>query len=192
MSVSGHKIHAPKGIGFLYCKRWIPLKSQIHGGGQEHGLRAGTENVPGIVGLGKAVDIIMHRLHKNIADETWMREMMLSAFLTEIPDVKLNGSLVSRVSGNINVMFKGVKASSALVLLEQKGIACATGSACNSSDAKPSHVLKAIGLTDDEAEASIRFSLSELNTVEEVDYVCNAVKEVMALLREVTGYVSVI
>lgn len=192
MSVSGHKIHGPKGVGFLYCKKWIPIEPLIHGGSQEFKLRAGTENVPGIVGLGKAVEIIMSRLQKNMALETWLREIMLSTFLTEIPNVKLNGSLVSRVPGNINVMFKGIRAESLLQMLAQSGIACSTGSACNSEDFNPSHVLKAIGLSDEEAESSIRFSLSEFNTVEEIDYVCNAVKMIVDQLRLATGYKNII
>lgn len=192
MSVSGHKIHGPKGVGFLYCKKWIPIEPLIHGGSQEFKLRAGTENVPGIVGLGKAVEVINSRLEKNMAWETWLRESLLSTFLTEIPDVKLNGSLVSRVPGNINVMFKGVRAESLLQMLAQSGISCSTGSACNSEDSNPSHVLKAIGLSDEEAESSIRFSLSEFNTVEEIDYVCNAVKIIVDQLRLATGYKNVI
>lgn len=192
MSVSGHKIHGPKGVGFLYCKKWIPIEPLIHGGSQEFKLRAGTENVPGIVGLGKAVEVINSRLEKNMAWETWLRESLLSTFLTEIPDVKLNGSLVSRVPGNVNVMFKGVRAESLLQMLAQSGIACSTGSACNSEDFNPSHVLKAIGLSDEEAESSIRFSLSEFNTVEEIDYVCNAVKMIVDQLRLATGYKNII
>lgn len=148
--------------------------------------------MPGIVGLGKAVELITKRLSKNMEYETWLRESMLSTFLTEIPDVKLNGSLVSRVPGNINVMFKGVRAESLLQMLAQSGIACSTGSACNSEESNPSHVLKAIGLSDEEAESSIRFSLSEFNTVEEIDYVCNAVKMIADQLRLATGYKNVI
>jgi len=138
------------------------------------------------------VELITKRLSKNMEYETWLRESMLSTFLTEIPDVKLNGSLVCRVPGNVNVMFKGVRAESLLAMLVMKGFACSTGSACNSADDSPSHVLKAIGLSDEEAESSIRFSLSEFNTVEEVNALCDAVKIIVDQLRLATGYVSVI
>ena len=192
MSVSGHKIHAPKGVGFLYCRRWIPIEPLIHGGGQERGLRAGTENVPSIVGLAKAVEIITKRLRDNIASETQLRESLISSLLTEIPDVKLNGSLVCRVPGNVNVMFKGIRGESLMVMLDQQGIACSTGSACNSSDNKPSHVLKAIGLTDEECESCVRFSLSEFNTLEEINYACDMIKIIVEQLRLATGYKNTI
>lgn len=169
MSASGHKFHALKGCGFLYVREGIILEPIINGGGQERGLRAGTENVPGIVSMGVASEIAHRNMHDRNDYLIGLRDRMIERILNEIPGSELNGSLVSRCANNVNVRFKGVSGESLIVLLDCNGICASTGSACNSSDGNPSHVLSAIGLTPDQARGSLRFTLSEFNTYEEVD-----------------------
>lgn len=185
LSASGHKFGGPKGVGFLVVREGINLPSYIHGGGQEHGLRAGTENVPGIVGMGVAAKIANEKLiiHGTDLYIQGIRDHFIESIINKIPDVKLNGSLLTRLPNNINFTFKGVGANSAVQLLAEMGIYCSAGSACNNGDQTPSHVLTAIGLTKDEAWSSLRFTISEDTTIEDVDYAVEIIKTVAELLR---------
>lgn len=184
LSSSAHKIHGPKGIGFLYVRHSVKIPSFIHGGAQERGLRAGTENVPGIVGYAKAAQIAVDTMRNRTAYEMSLKYHLIQRISAEISDVKLNGSITNRLPNNANFSFKGVRGESVLTLLDMNGICVSTGSACNSSSAVPSHVLKAIGLSDDEANGSIRITLSEENTMEEIDFVVDVLKRTVGQLRE--------
>lgn len=181
LSISGHKLHGPKGIGFLYSSH--KLLSLIHGGGQESGVRAGTENMPGITGLATAAELSMQRMKQNMNQITSLRDRLIEGVLSEIDGVTLNGSLVCRMPNNANFSFDGINGEQALVLLDMAGICASTGSACNSSDGKPSHVLTAIGKSEREARSSLRFTLSEFTTVEEIDYTISKLKEIVSMLR---------
>lgn len=181
MSVSGHKLHGPKGIGFMYIKENNRLKPLITGGGQEIGIRSGTENVPGIYGLGEAVKVINKDLNKTIEKISELKNLLKKEIVNNIEDIKLN-SPDDGVCHILNVSFKDVKGEVLLHYLEQKGIYVSTGSAC-SSKKKGSHVLNAIGLNQNEIEGAIRFSLSDLNTKEEILEVVKILKESVSDLR---------
>lgn len=186
LSSSAHKIHGPKGVGFLYIRNSVKLPSFIHGGAQERWLRAGTENVPGIVGYAKAAKIAVETINKITTYEMSLKYHLIQRISSEIPDAKLNGPVTNRLPNNANFSFKGVRGESVLTLLDMNGICVSTGSACNSSSAEPSHVLKAIGLSDDEANGSIRITLSEENTREEIDFVVDVLKRTIEQLRELS------
>lgn len=183
LSASGHKFHAPKGTGFLYKRKGVTIFPLIWGGGQEFNLRGGTENVPGIVGMAEAARMTHEHLPERMEYLKGMRDHMIERILCEIKGVKLNGSLINRSVNNVNVSIDKISGESLLVLLDMNGVCASTGSACNSSDGKPSHVLKAIGLTDAEAKGSIRFTLDDEVTIEDVDYVVDALKECVFQLR---------
>ena len=185
LSASGHKFGGPKGVGFLYVKNGVDIIPHIHGGGQERELRAGTENVPGIVGMGIAADRsdMMITLHDNDLYVEGLRDHFIERIIHEISGVKLNGSLINRLPNNINFTFEGVGAQSAVQLLSDMGVYCSAGSACNNGDPSPSHVLAAIGLTKDEAQSSLRFSLGVDTTKEDVDYAVEMIKLVVDMLR---------
>lgn len=183
MSVSGHKFHAPKGIGFLYKRKGLMIFPLIWGGGQENNLRGGTENVPGIVGMAEASRMTHEHLPERMEYLKGMRDHMIERIICEIKGVKLNGSLINRSVNNVNVSIDKISGESLIVLLDMNGVCASTGSACNSSDGKPSHVLKAIGLTDAEAKSSIRFTLDDEVTIEDVDYVVDTLKECVLQLR---------
>ena len=185
LSASGHKFGGPKGVGFLYVKNGVDLIPYIHGGGQERELRAGTENVPGIVGMGIAADRsdMMITLHDNDLYIEGLRDHFIERIIHEISGVKLNGSLINRLPNNVNFTFEGVGAQSAVQLLSDMGVYCSAGSACNNGDPSPSHVLTAIGLTKDEAQSSLRFSLGVDTTKEDVDYAIDMIKLVVDMLR---------
>ena len=184
LSASGHKIHAPKGVGFLYIRRGLDVPPLIYGGGQERGMRSGTENVPAIVGFGVAAEY-MHRTMKKRAEYmTALRDYMIDRLTTEIPYCYLNGSREHRLPNNVNVSFKYVEGEALVLGLSNHGICCSAGSACTSGSLEPSHVLKAIGLPDDLAHGALRLTLSEQNTREEIDYTINVIKQIVQQLRE--------
>lgn len=185
LSLSGHKFHGPKGIGALYTRAGIPLTRLIEGGGQEKGRRAGTENVPAIIGLAAALKESVANIDKNAEYLTSLRDRIIDGLL-EIPNTILNGDKTSRLPGNVNVSFEGIEGESLLLLLDDKGIAASSGSACTSSSLLPSHVLLAIGVPREVAHGSLRITLSESNTPQEAEYIVESVKEVVEELRSIS------
>lgn len=183
MSVSAHKFNGPKGIGFLYVSNRVPISPLIYGGGQQFGKRAGTDNVPSIVGMAKAAEISCENINDNNKYIKSLRDYMEKRIITEINGTTVNG--INRLSNNLNVCFSGIRGEQLVELLSMSSICVSTGSACNSSSNEPSHVLKAIGLSDDEANSSIRFTFSKDNTKEEIDYAFNILKECVDNLRSV-------
>ncbi|MBR2821086.1 MAG: aminotransferase class V-fold PLP-dependent enzyme, partial [Clostridiales bacterium] len=181
-SASGHKFHGPKGVGFLYAKKGIRLVNLIEGGAQEKGKRAGTENVPGIASMATALKEAVLGLDDYKAKLTPVRDKIIKG-LSEIPHSAVNGDLEHRVPSNINFCFEGIEGESLLLLLDDKGIAASSGSACTSGSLDPSHVLLAIGRVHDVAHGSLRLSLGEDITDEDADYIINSVKEVVEYLR---------
>ena len=182
LSLSAHKFHGPKGIGVLYARKGILLTPLIEGGAQERGKRAGTENVPAIMGMAAALDEACEHLDENTAKLTALRDKLIAG-LSEIPHSILNGDAVHRLPGNVNFCFEGIEGESLLLLLDDKGICASSGSACTSGSLDPSHVLLAIGRVHDIAHGSLRLTLSEEITAEDVAYTIQAVKEVVAYLR---------
>ena len=185
LSLSAHKFHGPKGVGVLYAKRGIPLVNVIYGGAQERGKRAGTENVPGICGAAAAFAEACANMEKNAAYLTPLRDKLIAG-LTAIPHTVLNGDAKCRLPGNVNVCFEGIEGESLLLLLDGKGIAASSGSACTSGSLDPSHVLLALGRPHEVAHGSLRLSLSEYNTPEEIDYILAEVPGIVSYLREMS------
>ena len=186
LSASGHKLNGPKGIGFLYIRQGLKLKSFIHGGAQERKRRAGTENVPGIVGLGKAGEIAMATMDERIKKESELRDYLIARIEDEIPFAKLNGHRVKRLPNNINFCFRFIEGESMLIMLDMAGICGSSGSACTSGSLDPSHVLLAIGLPHEIAHGSLRLTLSDEITKEQLDYVVDHLKEIVAKLRSMS------
>lgn len=186
LSASGHKFHGPKGIGFLYIRNGIKIGSFIHGGAQERSRRAGTHNVPGIVGMGAALEIAVADMEKNMAQEISVRDYLIRRIEEEIPYVKVNGHRVKRLPNNVNVCFRFIEGESLLIMLDQKGICASSGSACTSGSLDPSHVLLAIGLIHEIAHGSLRLTLSEETTKENVDYVLECLKTIVERLRSMS------
>ena len=186
LSASGHKLNGPKGIGFLYIRQGLKLKSFIHGGAQERKRRAGTENVPGVVGLGKAVEIAMATMDERIKKESEIRDYLIARIEDEIPFAKLNGHRVKRLPNNINFCFRFIEGESMLIMLDMAGICGSSGSACTSGSLDPSHVLLAIGLPHEIAHGSLRLTLSDEITKEQLDYVVDHLKEIVAKLRSMS------
>lgn len=182
-SFSAHKLHGPKGIGALYIKKGTKIKKLSDGGSQESNLRAGTENIPYIVGFAKAVEIAKQEDCKKMQE---LRDYFIEKVEKEIPEVKLNGSREKRLCNNVNIIFKYIEGEALLLKLDDRGIAVSTGSACSSRDLKPSHVLIAIGLHPALAHGSIRFTLSKFTTKEELDYTIKSLKEAVAELRSIS------
>ena len=183
LSASGHKLNGPKGIGFLYIRKGIKIRSFIHGGAQERKRRAGTENVPGIVGYGKAAQIAMETMDERIAKETQLRDYLIKRVTEEVPFTRVNGSRTNRLPNNVNFAFQFIEGESLLIKLDMAGICGSSGSACTSGSLDPSHVLLAIGLPHEIAHGSLRLTLSEENTMEEMDYVVDQIKEIVSYLR---------
>ena len=183
LSASGHKLNGPKGIGFLYIRKGVMIRSFIHGGAQERKRRAGTENVPGIVGFGKAVERAQASLAERTAKEIELRDYMIKEIEAKIPYCRLNGDRVKRLPNNVNFSFRFVEGESLLIKLDMKGICASSGSACTSGSLDPSHVLLAIGLPHEIAHGSLRLTLSEETTKEEIDYVVEALEEIIPYLR---------
>ena len=186
LSASGHKINGPKGIGFLYIRKGVKIRSFIHGGAQERRRRAGTENVPGIVGFGKAVQLAMDEMEERTKKEVEMREYLMEKVLREVPFTRINGSRTSRLPNNINFAFQFIEGESLLIKLDMAGICGSSGSACTSGSLDPSHVLLAIGLPHEMAHGSLRLTLSEESTMEEMDITADKIKEIVAYLRELS------
>ena len=182
LSASSHKFHGPKGVGFLYARKGVPLTSLIDGGAQERGRRAGTENVPGIVGMAAALKETVAERESENARLTVLRDRLIAG-LSEIPHSALNGDAEKRLPGNVNFCFEGIEGESLLLLLDEKGISASSGSACTSGSLDPSHVLLAIGRIHDVAHGSLRLSLGRENTPEDVEYIIPAVKDVVTYLR---------
>ncbi len=183
LSLSGHKFHAPKGVGALYMKNSVHIERLIRGGAQERTQRAGTENLASIVGLGKAIELATADIDAHNARLTGMRDHMISEILTRIPETRLNGDATRRLPGNVNVSVRYIEGESLLLSLDLKGIAASSGSACTSGALDPSHVLLAIGLPHEIAHGSLRLTMNEENTMEEVDTVGEALVEIVKRLR---------
>ena len=183
LSVSGHKFNGPKGIGFLYIRTGVKIGSFIHGGAQERKRRAGTLNVPGIVGIKKATEIARDTLKERSEYETKLRDYAIDRILNEIPFTRLNGDRKKRLPNNMNFCFRFIEGESMLILLDQKGVCASSGSACTSGSLDPSHVLLAIGLPHEIAHGSIRLTISEENTKEEIDFVIDNLKQIIERLR---------
>ena len=186
LSASGHKFNGPKGVGFLYIRKGIKIRAFIHGGAQERSRRAGTENVPGIVGLGAAVEHAFAQLDERTEKISRLRDYLIGKIEKEIPYCRLNGDRINRLPNNVNFSFRFIEGESLLIMLDMKGICASSGSACTSGSLDPSHVLLAIGLPHEIAHGSLRLTLSEENTMEEMDYVVDAVKEVVDRLRQMS------
>ena len=186
LSASGHKLNGPKGIGLLYIRKGVKIRSFIHGGAQERKRRAGTENVPGIVGLGTAVDRAVRTMKERAEKEIELRDYMISRISKEIPYCRLNGHETLRLPNNVNFSFQFIEGESLLIMLDMKGICGSSGSACTSGSLDPSHVLLAIGLPHEIAHGSLRLTLSEETTKEEIDYVIDSLKEIVDRLRNMS------
>ena len=185
LSMSGHKFHAPKGVGVLYAKKGMPLFNIIEGGAQERGKRAGTENIPGIVALAAALKESVDNMEANTAKIIPMRDKLFTE-LSKIPHSKINGSLEHHVPGTVNMCFEGIEGESLLLLLDAKGVCASSGSACTSGSLDPSHVLLALGLPHEVAHGSLRLSIGEYNTMEEIDHIIKVVPEVVSYLRDIS------
>ena len=186
LSLSGHKFHAPKGVGALYIRNGVKLQRLINGGAQERTQRAGTENLASIVGLGKAIELATANIAAHNTQLSLVRDRLIDRILTEIPYTRLNGHRTQRLPGNCNISFQFIEGESLLLSLDIKGIAASSGSACTSGSLDPSHVLLAIGLPHEIAHGSLRLSLSEENTLDQADKVVDALKEIVARLRSMS------
>lgn len=184
LSASAHKFYGPKGVGFLYARKGLKLFPMIYGGDQESQMRAGTENVPGIVGMGKAAELVYRNRLDNIIKTERLRDYLIEEVLKEIPDSKCNGSRYKRLPGNANFSFVGVDGETLMQLLDMQGIYVSSGAACNSDSIEPSHVLKAIGLSDEMARSSIRISLGNDSTKREIDATIKGLKRCVETLRK--------
>ena len=186
LSASGHKLNGPKGIGFLYIRKGVKIRSFVHGGGQERKRRAGTENVPGIVGIGTATARAIRTMEERTRKEAELRDYLIGRILAEVPYTKLNGHPEKRLPNNANFSFRFIEGESLLIMLDMKGICASSGSACTSGSLDPSHVLLAIGLPHEIAHGSLRLTLSEETTKEEIDYVVESIKEIVTKLRNMS------
>ena len=185
LSISGHKFHGPKGVGVLFARKTVPLTNVIEGGAQERGKRAGTENLPGIVGMAVALQEACANMEENVKKETALRDRLIKG-LSEIEYSMLNGDHEKRLPGNVNYIFEGIEGESLLLLLDARGIAASSGSACTSGSLDPSHVLLAIGRPHEIAHGSLRLTITAENTEEEIDYIVEKTKEVVAYLRSIS------
>ncbi len=186
LSSSGHKLNGPKGIGFLYIRKGVKIRSFLHGGAQERKRRAGTENVPGIVGFGKATELALSTMAERTDKERKLRDYLMERVLKEIPFTRVNGDRTNRLPNNVNLCFQFVEGESLLIMLDMKGICGSSGSACTSGSLDPSHVLLAIGLPHEIAHGSLRLTLGADTTLEDIDYTVDAIKEIVTQLREMS------
>ena len=187
MSMSGHKIYAPKGVGALYIRKGTKINNFLHGGAQEAKHRAGTENVAGIVAFGKAAEMAGENFESHVKHCSELRDYMMSEIEKRIPDVYINGNREHRHPGNCNVTFKKIEGESILLMLNYKGISVSTGSACSSKSLEPSHVLTALGVNEEDIHGTIRFTVGDFTTKEDVDYVLENLEEIVARLREISA-----
>ena len=186
LSASGHKLNGPKGIGFLYIRTGVKIRSFVHGGAQERKRRAGTENVPGIVGYGAAAERAVRTMKERTAKEIELRDYLINRLTTEIPYSRLNGDKVRRLPNNVNVSFQFIEGESMLLMLDQNGICGSSGSACTSGSLDPSHVLLAIGVPHEVAHGSLRLTLSDETTKEDLDFTVDKLKEIVQYLRSMS------
>ncbi len=186
LSASGHKFHGPKGVGFFYLRDSVKLGAFIHGGAQERSRRAGTHNVPGIVGMAAAAKLACGKMEENMAKQAELRDYTVDRILKEIPYARLNGDRKLRLPNNINICFRFIEGESMLIMLDQKGVCASSGSACTSGSLDPSHVLLAIGLPHEIAHGSLRLTMSEETTKEEMDYVVDSIKMIVERLRSMS------
>ena len=186
LSLSSHKLYGPKGVGALYIKKGVRIEPLLHGGGHERGIRPGTENVPGVVGLGKACTIANQNLERDAQKLTTLRNRLIDGVIESNEESYLNGDRVKRLPNNANFRFTGIEGESLILHLDSKGIAASTGSACSSTKLEPSHVLTALGLKEVEAHGSLRISLGRENTEEDIDFAITAIKEVVEQLRKMS------
>jgi len=186
LSASAHKLNGPKGIGFLYIKKGVKIRSFIHGGSQERARRAGTENVPSIVGFSVACERAFRLMEEKTKKELELRDYLIKRILEEVPYAKLNGHPIKRLPNNVNISFEFVEGESVLIMLDMKGICASSGSACTSGSLDPSHVLLAIGLPHEKAHGSLRLSVCEENTMEEMEEVVQSVQAIIQRLREMS------
>ena len=186
LSASGHKFNGPKGTGFLYIRKGVKIRSFIHGGAQERKRRAGTENVPGIVGMGEAARISAETMEDRSREESALRDYLIGRVLKEIPYTRLNGHRTKRLPNNVNFSFQFVEGESMLIMLDMAGICASSGSACTSGSLDPSHVLLAIGLPHEIAHGSLRLTLGDDTTKEQIDYVIDKLKEIVEKLRSMS------
>ncbi len=190
LSLSGHKFNGPKGVGVLYIKKGVNISPMLHGGGQEMNKRAGTENVAGIVGIGKAIELATKDIKKKNKYLSSLRDMTIEGLMERIPDTRLNGDPQKRLPGNVNVCFKYIEGESILLMLDMKGICASSGSACTSGSLDPSHVLLAIGLPHEIAHGSLRLTFSVENTKEDVEYVLDVLPPIIERLRAMSPLIS--
>jgi cysteine desulfurase len=186
LSASGHKLNGPKGIGLMYIRKGVKIRSFVHGGAQERQRRAGTHNVPGIVGFGKAAQLAFDDMQQRMEYETKLRDHLIERVLTEIPYSRLNGEKEKRLPNNANFCFRFIEGESMLILLDQQGICASSGSACTSGSLDPSHVLLAIGLPHEIAHGSLRITLSEKTTLEDIDFTVDNLKKIIERLRSMS------
>ena len=186
LSASAHKLNGPKGIGLLYIRKGVKIRSYVHGGAQERQRRAGTENVPGIVGFGKAAEIALATMEERANKERKLRDLLIARVLDEIPYVRVNGDKTRRLPNNINFSFQFIEGESLLIMLDMNNICASSGSACTSGSLDPSHVLLAIGLPHEIAHGSLRLTLSDENTEEEINYTVDKIKEIVTKLRNMS------
>ena len=186
LSSSAHKINGPKGIGFLYIRKGVKIRSFVHGGAQERKRRAGTENVPGIVGYGVAAEMAAASMEERTKKECEMRDYLIGRILNEVPYCRLNGDPVKRLPNNTNISFQFIEGESLLIMLDMEGIAASSGSACTSGSLDPSHVLLAIGLPHEIAHGSLRLTLSAETTKEDIDFTVEAIKKIVERLRSMS------
>lgn len=187
MSMSSHKIYGPKGIGALFIRKGVRIDNYMHGGAQENNRRAGTENLAGIVGFGKAAQLAKENFDAHVKHSSQMRDYLKDRILSEIPDTFVNGTMDGRHPGNLNVTFEYIEGESILLLLNQFGISVSTGSACSSKSLEPSHVLAALGVPDEMIHGTVRFTVGDMTTKKDIDYVVDNLKTVVARLREISS-----
>ena len=184
LSASGHKIYGPKGIGLLYVREGVEIQPLMYGGAQERKKRAGTENVPGIIGLAKAVSLMEENREEKQEKLRFLRNHLITRTLQEIPYARVNGDITNRLAGNANFCFQFIEGESLLIMLDMENVCASSGSACTTGQKSASHVLLAIGLPDEVARGSLRLTIGEENTIEEIDMVVDKMKEIIAKLRE--------